>query len=404
VKSILSILVFSFSAITSLTGVAQTKQLLIQFDFYGDSVQLPLDPSSVINFDAPISEAAVQNFYQTISQSQYSPFLQQLLGYKTLYKLDDWLYFQLVRKTAQQISPKAANYDRYTLYKWFLLVKSGYDATLKLAGNRMLLYVQSNENIFEIPYYTKNGKQYVCLNYHDYGGNIDFAKETFKEVNITVPEATCAFSYKVTKMPNFKPNDYTEKELGFNYADNDYHFKIKTTPQIQNLFANYPVVDYESCFNIPLSKETYQSLIPALKKNIKGLNTKSGVDYLMRFTRYAFLFEKDTDQFGKEKRMTPEQTLLYKQSDCEDRVALFYYLVKEIYQLPMIVLVYPAHVTIAVKFDKPVGKPILYNGSQYSVCEPTPQALDLAVGQLLPNLQNQTFEVAFEYNPKRLNK
>jgi hypothetical protein len=30
----------------------------------------------------------------------------------------------------------------------------------------------------------------------------------------------------------------------------------------------------------------------------------------MRFTRYAFLYENDQDNFGKEKRLSPEQTLL----------------------------------------------------------------------------------------------
>ncbi|WP_315820150.1 hypothetical protein [Paraflavitalea speifideaquila] len=103
------------------------------------------------------------------------------------------------------------------------------------------------------------------------------------------------------------------------------------------------------------------------------MSTKNGVDYLMRFTRYAFLFETDSKNFGTEKRLSPEQTLFYEQSDCEDRVALFFYLVKEIYNLPMIVLAYPKHVTIAVQFDKPRGKSIVYNGNKYSICEPTPQ-------------------------------
>jgi hypothetical protein len=62
----------------------------------------------------------------------------------------------------------------------------------------------------------------------------------------------------------------------------------------------------------------------------------------------------------------------YHYSDCDDRVALFYYLVKEIYNLPMIALLYPTHVTMAVPFDKPVGAPVLYKGKKYSICEPTP--------------------------------
>ena len=131
------------------------------------------------------------------------------------------------------------------------------------------------------------------------------------------------------------------------------------------------------------------------------MSVKNGVDYLMRFTRYAFLFEPDTHVFGREKRLSPEQTLLYDQSDCEDRVALFYCLVKEIYNLPMIVLTYPKHVTIGVQFEKPVGQPIVFNGRKYTICEPTPQKEDLMVGQLLPELKKAPYEVAYVYTPQR---
>ncbi|RYE21497.1 MAG: hypothetical protein EOP51_15485, partial [Sphingobacteriales bacterium] len=126
---------------------------------------------------------------------------------------------------------------------------------------------------------------------------------------------------------------------------------------------------------------------------------KKGVDYLMRFTRYAFLYEDDGLNFGKEKRLSPEQTLLNKYSDCDDRAALFFFLVKEIYNLPMIVLAYPEHVTVAVKFDKPVGQPVIYNGEKYSICEPTPQVGDPLMGEIPKNLKNETYEVALVYEP-----
>ena len=131
------------------------------------------------------------------------------------------------------------------------------------------------------------------------------------------------------------------------------------------------------------------------------MNVTNGVDYLMRFTRYSFLFEKDTLVFGREKRLSPEETLLYDQSDCEDRAALFFYLVKEIYNLPMIVLSYPNHVTVAVSFDKPIGKPIMYNGSPYYVCEPTPQKKDLDIGRSIPGLEKEGFEVVYAYQPNK---
>jgi hypothetical protein len=136
-------------------------------------------------------------------KSPYEPVINALTAYKEQHKPDDWLFYQLIRKTAQLISPKAENYHRYTLYKWFLLSKSGYDATLAIAGDQILFYVQSDENIYNIPFRIRDNKQYVCLNYHDYG-NIDFEKTKFSEIAIRTPEAQKAFSYKVTQLPAFK--------------------------------------------------------------------------------------------------------------------------------------------------------------------------------------------------------
>ncbi len=373
----------------------------VQFDFFGNKIEMPVDESFKIPFPSELSSVSVQGFAEKLQASRFETVVQALLNYKKQLQLEDWLYYQLIRKTAQSISPKAENYYRYTLYKWFLLVQSGYDAALKTGKDKLLFYVQCDENIYNIPAYRLNGKQYICLNYHDYGSCIDFEKESFDPVNLTVPPASITFSYKISRLPDLNPAEYQEKQLHFSYNLQDYQFKIKLNPQVKTIFANYPVVDYASYFNIPMSHETYGSLIPLLKKNTRGMNSKQGVDYLMRFTRYAFLFEPDAKVFGNEKRLTPEQTLLYEQSDCEDRAALFFYLVKELYNLPMIVLAYPEHVTVAVKFDKPVGKPIYYNGEKYSVCEPTPQKEDLGLGQSIPSLNRSAFEVVYAYNPAR---
>jgi hypothetical protein len=119
----------------------------IRFDFYGDTIALQPGPSFRVDFKSPLSDLSVKAFNDKISSSDYQPVVKALLSYKEELKLDDWLYYQLIRKTAQQISPKAANYPRYTLYKWFLLTRSGYDALITIAGDSILFYVQSDENI-----------------------------------------------------------------------------------------------------------------------------------------------------------------------------------------------------------------------------------------------------------------
>jgi hypothetical protein len=379
---------------------SQAKALHLHYNFFDDTIDINTDSTVVVNFTSPLSQEAIEAFYTTINASNYRPIINSLLAYKEKNKLSDWLYYQLIRRTAQQIAPKAENYPRYTLYKWFLLAKSGYDATLGISEHEILFYVYTNENIYDLPLYTKNNRQYVCLNYHDYG-KIDFASDTVKEVPVIIPEAQNAFSYKIASMPDFKASDYAEKDLQFNFRNKIYHFKVMMNPEVQSIFANYPVVDFESYFNIPLTKETYSSLIPRLKENVKKLSCKEGVDYLMQFTRYAFLYENDQDNFGKEKRLSPEQTLLYQYSDCDDRVALFYYLVKEIYNLPMIAILYPTHITMAVKFHKPIGKSVIYNGEKYSICDPTAQTENLKMGEIPDAYRNTNYQVVYEYNPQK---
>lgn len=372
----------------------------IQFDFCGEQISFDFNKALVPDTAVLSNEASIKAFYQRLNSKDYDPIINALLSYKNTFKPDDWLYYQLIRKTAQQISPKTSDYHRYTLYKWYFLCRSGYDAILTTSGDYILFYINCEENTYNIPNRFINGKQYVCLNYHDYGNDIDFTKNRFTVIDCPVPGASNPFSYKITHLPDFRSTDYKEKDLHFSFNDNEYHYKVKLNTQIQSLFINYPVVDYALYLNIPLSHETYYSLIPLLRKSVRKMSVKSGVDYLMRFTRYAFLFEPDTEVFGSEKRLSPEQTLLYDQSDCEDRVALFYCLVKEIYNLPMIVLAYPSHVTIAVQFNRPVGKPIVYNGNKYSICEPTPQKEDLMLGQLLPELKKVPYEIMYSYTPQ----
>lgn len=370
----------------------------LRFDFYGDTISIHINKADTAAVNGLPSLQMVKLYEEHFAEASYQLLADTLMQYKKDHLTDDWIYYQLIRKTAQEISPKQNNYERYTVLKWFLLTRSGYNTTLKSGAGRLLFYVQTDDAIFNIPFYYKDNRQYVCLNYHDYG-YFEIKQEKYEEIKTGYSNTGKAFSYKVTRIPEGKNSAYVDKELRFNYYESISHFTVKLNPSIQQMFANYPVVDYESYFNIPLSRQTYQSLIPALKKHLARMKVKKGVDFLMRFTRYAFLFEPDSIAYGREKRLTPEQTLLYQASDCEDRAALFFYLVKEIYNLPMIVLSYPEHVTIAVQLKKPVGKPVIYNGKEYTVAEPTPQKDDIGLGKFLPSLVNTPYEVVYVYDP-----
>jgi hypothetical protein len=220
------LIAFFLGSLSAKTCIAENR---LNFDFYGAPVSLSWDNSLAISLDESKDDKAILTFYQAISSMSYTSLVNDLLATREKYRLDDWLFYQLIRKTAQLVSPKAENYYRYTLYKWFLLTRTGYSATLKKSSGKLLFYVQSDENIYNIPFYLRNGKQYVCLNFHDYDSQIDFEKETFHEVLVAEQQPQKVFSYKVTRLPDFTPADYLEKDIQFNYNDNTYHFKIKLT-------------------------------------------------------------------------------------------------------------------------------------------------------------------------------
>jgi hypothetical protein len=332
-----------------------------------------------------------------LNEGSIGTIIDSIQAYRQKHELDDWIYYHLIRATAEKLSPKAKNYERYTLYKWFLLVKSGYASLLSTTPDKILLYIQSDEDVSEIPTRMHKGLQYVCLNYHDYG-QIDFSTTVFSEVNTGFEPAGKPFSYIIKKLPDFSSQRYLTKEIDFDYYQRDYRFRILVNPDVQKIFTNYPVLNYAYYFNMPMSRVTYSSLIPLLKKQLYKMDKKKGIDYLMHFVRYAFAYESDSAQFGKEKRLSAEQTLLYDYSDCEDRSAFFFYLVKEIYDLPMIVLSYPKHVTVAVNFGKKIGRnPIPYKGGYYYICEPSSQRVDLQIGEMLPDWKNIPYQVVYEY-------
>jgi hypothetical protein len=371
----------------------------VRVDFYKDPFVVFVDRAKIVEIPQQPTAESLKKGYSAISNANYQPVIDSLISYKAEHRLNDWLYYQLIRRVAQQISPKETNYARYTFYKWFMLNRSGYDARLALSGEKVIFYIYNNEDISDIPYFMVDGKQFVCLNIHDYE-HTNLNDNPPIPVDMPVPGAKKAFSYKVTLMPDFVPAHDIEKEVSFVYNKKKYHFRVKLNTDQEKAFNNYPGVSFETYFNIPLSKETYGSLIPLLKKNMKGMDEKKGVDYLMNFTRYAFLYENDNENFGKEKRLSPGETLASNYSDCDDRAALFFYLVKEIYNLPMIALLYPTHITMAVEFSKPVGDPIVYKGKKYSVCEPTPQTENLAIGQISSHLKNIPYHVVYAYEPQ----
>lgn len=368
-------------------------------DIYQDVFTIPAIAPVSERFEGAVTVARVEEYVNKLQKSDYNRVIDALAAYKSEHQLSDWMYYQVVRRTANYLSPKAKNYNDYTLLKWLLMRQTGYDVRLAVINNKLLFYTRSDDEVYDIPYFDLDNKRYVCLNRHDFE-SIPFASQELLSVPMPRPEhALASFSYKIAQLPEFTEDNFGNRFLDFSFRGKEYHFNIRVNNALDTLFTNYPVVNYEAYFNIPMSRTTYNTLMPELKHAVADMSRQDGVAYLMEFTRNAFAYESDLDAIGKEQRNAPELTLLRDKSDCDDRVALLYFFVKEIYDLPMVVVQYPSHVLLGVSLEGVKGFEIPYKDRQYIVVDPTPQSVPLKIGEIGKQYKKQAYEIAYAYKP-----
>ena len=372
----------------------------IHFSFLGKDYSIK---TMELPEEFPSSHNNAKSFSNTIKilDTYFADIMPELSAIREELHLSDWHYYQLIRKVSQQLIPKERDYWGYTYCKWFFLARSGFSPVLCTVDDKLLLYVKSNSTIYNIPIKMMDEKQYVCMNYHDYNYDIPIEKITPQPISLSLLQHGEDFNYMISTMPDFPEEKYVNKTIEFTYKGEKAKHEIKICPEVKDYFINYPVTDFRFQFNIPLSKVTYSSLIPSLQLKLKEKTKEEGVAYIMFLVRNAFDYVSDSSIYGREKRFSPEETLASDWSDCEDHSGLFFSLVREVYNLPMIVISYPGHINVAVKLEKPKGNTIKHNGSIYTICEPTPQKKVFYLGQMDKILTKQPYEIVYEYVPTK---
>jgi hypothetical protein len=133
--------------------------------------------------------------------------------------------------------------------------------------------------------------------------------------------------------------------------------------------------------------------LPQFQEILKNKTEKEALEILASFTRSAFQYKNDNDYFGKNKPMIGDEVFYYPYSDCEDRSALFYYLVNELLRLPMIVIAYDDHLTIAVATSRSLGDAIYFKNKKYYICDPTGPSNSEKIGKAPVGYTHQKFEI-----------
>ncbi len=366
----------------------ESTVLTTTIDFYSEQLPIPYKAEMVIDCPDYVVPRQMTNYFHRMESVPYQSLFNYLLEQKEQLELNDWLFYELLKQSVDFIYADKNELQR-TLTCWFFLSKAGYDTKITYRENNAFLHVYSQYNIYEMPMIQIGGKNYYNLTCYkkDYqAGGVLNLLEFFPNPNGN------SFSFDLATFPRLKPNLFT-RELSFSWRDHQFDLTVTVDQTIGQIMKDYPVIDEFKYLEVPFSSTLYHSLLPQMEQILEGKSTQQALEILAAFTRSAFNYKEDHENFGQSKPMIADEVLQYEFSDCEDRAALYYALVQQLLDLPMLVIAYPDHLSIAVSVDQSIGDPIDYNGRKYYICDPTGPANSVAIGTAPAEYKDQPFEI-----------
>ena len=122
------------------------------------------------------------------------------------------------------------------------------------------------------------------------------------------------------------------------------------------------------------------------------MDARRRVEFLLYFVQHSFAYATDEDQFGRENYLFPEEVLTHSASDCEDRAALFAWMVREFTNVEVIGARWDWHMATAVRLQSGNKDDIVrHGGKDYVLADPT--YVGARLGVTLPQLRGIEPEV-----------
>ncbi len=375
---------------------ANALESAIKIDFYGQEIDLSYDESIAEVYGTKYGEAQFMDFLKKKEASSYKSLVSQLQAIKQEMNLNDWMYFELMYNSIQDILQSGNKYEK-TLFAYFLLSKSGYDSKITFMNRKIWVNVYTEDQLYEISTILLGNKNYVNLT--SAVDKNDKAQNQVYLLEYNTPGPKRAFSFEMDALPKITPRP-KEVNVGFDFKGQPIKLDVSIDLNMIEILQNYPIFDEVSYLETPLSPTAIQSLKPQLEQYMQEMNEETKLEFLASITRMAFNYKEDHQAFGKNKPMIAEELFFYNFSDCEDRCALFYNLNKLTVDLPLLVIALPDHLSIAVAMETPPtrsGNIINYQGRKYYFCDPTGPFNAHHIGTLPKEYRSSTYEILSAY-------
>lgn len=330
-----------------------------------------------------LSNDALADAWLEMAQTNFEEVLETLKTFTAEQQINEWGYALLVKDYARKVFE---NHNEAVFLSWFLLHNSGFHANGGYRGGELFLLMPVSEKLFEVSYYTLDEalpRFYVMQAGHS-GEAKPGSIHTYKPDQ---EQPLRVLDMSVTRAP--ANSSFTrEQPLQFSFGGREYEIRLGYDRNFVSLLEAFPLMRPEVMFATPASPRLHQQLEQQIEPVIEQMTTQQALNFLLRFTQKAFEYQTDTEQFGHQKYMTPDQILYHAYSDCDDRSIFFAYLVRNFMNRDVIAVSWPGHLATAVEASEEFeGDRITIEEKTYLICDPTYIGADS--GLTMPQFVNQ---------------
>ena len=351
---------------------------------WNSTFKIPYD-ISLENLSLPnTQEKSVAEFWRFLSQTDYQPVIDELFKIQNQCALNSYGLALLCHEYAKSIwgSKPQSSQNESTILFVFLLNQCSLDAKIVRTSNRLEPVLYALQTVYAMSYIEIDRKKYYFL----FSAIEPTSIYTYK---INFSEQITDLDFNIYKPVNIS-RVFIDKELLIKKLNKT--IKLKYAEDAIVYYKNYPQVSADIYANAAVSDAFKTSAIQEFKPLIEGKTEQEAVSILLNFMHYAFEYKTDEEQYGYEKWNFCEENLFYPYNDCEDRAFLFSWLVRELLQLDVVLLLFSDHLSTAIRFNSPItGSYFTIDGQKYIICDPT--YIGAAIGMMPLNYINEEAEI-----------
>jgi hypothetical protein len=358
-----SILIFAL--VLTIANINAGSSVGKSVDFYGHQLNMAYDQQiSNLNLNT-LSQKEVTYNLEAYRNENLSKSVYYIKKHIAFYKLDGTATTLLVDKFAAEITNSI---NKKNFVKYITLKELGYDVILTRTGKKLNclgnLSYKPGRYIY-IKYANKVYKDLDFKNRTNYSKHLIYidGKKTYRTIERNVLRVP-AIHAKIK-----------DKNVSFVFKAQEYEVNAVSNESITEFLGDLPLFDVGREFtHLSMSKEMNSSVVRYLRQKVVGMDKVEASRFLLSFVQQVVPYGSDFEKYGEERFYYPEETIMSKNADCEDKAILLSYLAKRILNVKSVGLFFEndEHLSLALEIPDyaPAGS-FKYNGHTYIPCEPT---------------------------------